>query len=269
MISSNGSNIIARSSIRAMSRWRIRINFVRIHLLCGDSNMAEYATALKMGTTGVVLQLIEDGHAPRGLDISEPVDTMRELSRDLERTWIVTLESGKTISAIDLQRRFLEAAQQHYKGQDDDTDWVLEQWEAILGDLSGEDYTKLVGRVDWASKLWLLETFRGEDPSIRGMIPCSKAWIWNITTLIPTGDSISALNRKVVRHGSLPTQWWLLRGWPAKEYPCIRTWRVGPPPAELCRSHRRTNMEGLSPLHHQLVGHPLERRRSVSDGGSV
>ena len=26
--------------------------FRRIHLLCGDSNMAEYATALKMGTTG-------------------------------------------------------------------------------------------------------------------------------------------------------------------------------------------------------------------------
>ena len=148
--------------------------FRRIHLLCGDSNMAEYATALKMGTTGVVLQLIEDGHAPRGLDISEPVETMRELSRDPERAWLVTLESGKTISAIDLQRRFLEAAQHHYKGQDDDTDWVLEQWETILGDLSA-DYIKLVGRVDWASKLWLLETFRGDDPTIAWDDPMLKS----------------------------------------------------------------------------------------------
>ena len=36
----------------------------RIHLLLGDSNMAEYATALKLGTTGLVLQLIEAGLAP-------------------------------------------------------------------------------------------------------------------------------------------------------------------------------------------------------------
>ena len=54
----------------------------RIHLLCGDSNMAEYATALKMGTTGLVLQLIEDGHAPKDLALSEPVETLREVSRD-------------------------------------------------------------------------------------------------------------------------------------------------------------------------------------------
>ena len=148
--------------------------FRRIHLLCGDSNMTEYATALKMGTTGLVLQLIEDGHAPRGLDISEPVETMRELSRDPERAWLVTLESGDTMSAIDLQRRFLEAAQQHYKGQDEDTDWVLGQWEAILRDLS-VDYTKLVGRVDWASKLWLLETFREEDPRISWDDPMLKS----------------------------------------------------------------------------------------------
>jgi len=48
----------------------------RIHLLCGDSNMAEYATALKMGTTGLVLQLIEAGQAPRGLGIHEPVEAL-------------------------------------------------------------------------------------------------------------------------------------------------------------------------------------------------
>ena len=43
--------------------------------------------------------------------------------------------------------------------QDEETDWVLEQWESVLHDLRG-DYEQLVGRVDWASKLWLLESFR-------------------------------------------------------------------------------------------------------------
>ncbi len=131
----------------------------RIHLLLGDSNMAEYATALKLGTTGLVLQLIEDGTAPRDLDIVEPVEALQDISQDQDRRWLVQLHSGKTISAIDIQEQFLEAAERRYRGQDEETDWVLQQWRSVLQDLRG-DYERLVGRVDWASKLWLLESFR-------------------------------------------------------------------------------------------------------------
>ena len=136
--------------------------FRRIHLLLGDSNMAEVATALKMGTTGIVLQLVEDGHAPVGLDLEEPIQALKDISRDSTRKWEVRLANGQTRSAIDIQEDFLKAAQDQYAGQDDDTDWVLDQWESVLRDLRG-DYTKLVGRVDWASKLWLLESFREEE----------------------------------------------------------------------------------------------------------
>jgi proteasome accessory factor A len=149
-------------------------HYRRIHLLCGDSNMAEYATALKMGTTGLVLQLIEAGQAPRNLGIDEPVEVLQELSRDQDRRWVLRLESGQSISAIDVQEQFLAAAQRHCKGQDEETDWVLEQWEAVLNDLRG-DYAKLVGRIDWASKLWLLETYREaerigwDDPMLKSL----------------------------------------------------------------------------------------------------
>lgn len=131
----------------------------RIHLLLGDSNMAEYATALKLGTTGLVLQLIEEGQAPRDLEINEPVEALQEISQDQERKWMVQLLSGKTISAIDIQAQFLAAAERQYRGQDEETDWVLDQWASVLRDLRS-DYEKLVGRVDWASKLWLLDSFR-------------------------------------------------------------------------------------------------------------
>ena len=134
----------------------------RIHLLVGDSNLSEIATVLKMGTTGLVLQLIEDGHVPTGLDFSDPVETLREISRDAERKWVVTLASGKTLSAIDIQAQFLEAAKTYYQGQDEETNWVLREWENVLADLQG-DFKTLVGRVDWASKLWLLETFREQE----------------------------------------------------------------------------------------------------------
>jgi len=131
----------------------------RIHLLLGDSNMAEYATALKLGTTGLVLQLIEEGKSPHDLDLDEPVEALQEISQDQDREWILRLQSGKRISAIDIQEQFLAAAKTHCTGQDEETDWVLEQWESVLQDLRG-DYGCLVGRVDWASKLWLLEAFR-------------------------------------------------------------------------------------------------------------
>jgi proteasome accessory factor A len=131
----------------------------RIHLLLGDSNMAEYATALKLGTTGLALQLIEEGQAPRDLEIKEPVEALQEISQDQERQWMIQLQSGKTCSAIDVQEQFLDAAERRYRGQDEETDWVLDQWASVLRDLRG-DYEKLVGRVDWASKLWLLDSFR-------------------------------------------------------------------------------------------------------------
>jgi proteasome accessory factor A len=133
--------------------------FRRLHLLMGDSNMAEEATLLKMGTTGLVLQLIEDGHAPTGLDFDDPVQTLRTISRDPKREWMVTLSTGQHLSALDIQEQFWEAANKQYAGQDEETDWVLTHWESVVNDLR-KGYQAVVGRVDWASKLWLLENFR-------------------------------------------------------------------------------------------------------------
>ncbi|MGE0472501.1 MAG: proteasome accessory factor PafA2 family protein [Nitrospirales bacterium] len=133
--------------------------FRRLHLLVGDSNMAEEATLLKMGTTGLVLQLIEEGHAPQGLDLDDPVQTLRDISRDPTRQWFVTLSTGQYLSALEMQEIFWEAAAKRYAGQDEETDWVLAHWESVIKDLH-KGYQAVVGRVDWASKLWLLENFR-------------------------------------------------------------------------------------------------------------
>ena len=134
----------------------------RLHLLVGDSNMSEYATALKVGTTSLVLDLIEAGHRPRNLGLSDPVQAIKDISRDQNFEWVVELESGDTISAIDLQREYLKLAQKILKGRDDDTDWVLAAWESVLDDLE-KDWTNVTDRVDWAAKKWLLETFMEEE----------------------------------------------------------------------------------------------------------
>lgn len=133
----------------------------RIHLLLGDSNLSEYAIALKVGTTSLVLDLIQEGLAP-DLPLQDPVVALKMISRDPDRKWEVLLENGQATTAVEIQTHYLRAAQKYLAGQDEDTDWTLQAWEETLNDLRG-DYQALVGRVDWASKLWLLENFMEEE----------------------------------------------------------------------------------------------------------
>ena len=62
----------------------------RFHVIIGDSNMSEWATALKMGTTALVLDLIERGEAPQ-LEIAQPIDATKSISRDQNYDWIIEL----------------------------------------------------------------------------------------------------------------------------------------------------------------------------------
>ena len=141
----------------------------RLHLLVGDSNMSEYAAALKIGTTSLLLTAIETFHEMHGeklplpgFELADPVYAIRHISRDSTFTWRIELKSGKTISAIDLQREYLNFVQTLITERDEETEWVLSAWEAILNDLE-KDWESVIPRVDWAAKKWLLETFINEE----------------------------------------------------------------------------------------------------------
>src|SRR5467141_1199064 len=81
----------------------------RFHVILGDSNMSEWATALKIGTTSLVLDLIERGEAPQ-LEIAQPINANKSISRDQNYDWIIELKDGRKISAIEVQRIYLRAA---------------------------------------------------------------------------------------------------------------------------------------------------------------
>src|SRR6266571_6927889 len=129
----------------------------RLHLLIGDSNMSPFATALKIGTTACVLALLEDARLPRNLVLADAVQSTRDISRDPTQRWIVDLENGKTIGALDVQWQFYDLAQKHLRGNSAETDWLLESWSFVLEALE-ENPESLIGGVDWITKKWLLET---------------------------------------------------------------------------------------------------------------
>ena len=138
-----------------------RAKYRRLHLIVGDANMCEYATALKIGTTRLVLDLIARDVAPT-LELGDPVEAIKMLSRNPELQTLVPLKSGKQLTGIDIQKTYLEAAQKHMAGADEETDWVLAQWTDTLHHLLN-DRSALIGRVDWITKQWLLETFMEEE----------------------------------------------------------------------------------------------------------
>ena len=141
-----------------------RTKYRRFHVIIGDSNMSEWATALKIGTTAIVLELIARGEAP-ALEIARPLDVLKAISRDGNYRWLIELHDGRTISAIDLQREYLQAAQRWARQEDtpeEEIGWILREWEAVLDDLEG-DVDRARDRVDWVAKRFLLNAFREEE----------------------------------------------------------------------------------------------------------
>ncbi len=133
----------------------------RLHVICGDANMSEHACALKVGTTSLVLRLLEAGLQP-SIRLVNPVQSARTVSRDLTFKEPLERVGGPAVTAIEVQRTYLDEAVRRFQGEDEETDWVLAGWTSVLDEL-GSDYTTLSDRLDWAAKYQLLDGFRRDE----------------------------------------------------------------------------------------------------------
>ncbi|HEY2711823.1 MAG TPA: proteasome accessory factor PafA2 family protein [Chthoniobacterales bacterium] len=134
----------------------------RLHLLIGDSNMSPFANALKIGATACILGLLEAGLLPNDLTLLDAVQATRDISRDPTRRWLVELEDGRTIGALDVQWQLHTLAARHLAGRDQETDWLLESWSYTLDALPNKPEA-LIGGVDWISKEFLLREFMAAE----------------------------------------------------------------------------------------------------------
>jgi proteasome accessory factor A len=123
--------------------------------------MSEYANVLKMGTTSIVLELLESGLIPEEVRLARPLNALKSVSRDQTLRWPVRRADGTTMGAIDVQREYLRLALLHLAGRDPETDWILREWEETLDALEA-DPLSTSDRLDWAMKRRLLEDFVAE-----------------------------------------------------------------------------------------------------------
>jgi proteasome accessory factor A len=133
----------------------------RLHLLFGESNQNEFAYALKVGTTALVLRLLEEKRVPEEVALAQPVLALRDVSRDPTLKWIVRTAEDWTVGAIDLQRIYLDKAQV-YRGESEQTDRVLRHWEEVLDGLE-RDPMAMEERIDWVAKRKVMEEYMASE----------------------------------------------------------------------------------------------------------
>lgn len=133
----------------------------RLHVIVGDANMSEISTFLKVGTTAIVLKMIEDDFITADLTLAEPVPALRLISHDPSCRAAVPLSDGRTITAVDLQWEFLDWAKKYLADEEIDqiTGQVMGRWEQTLSALE-IDPMILDRQLDWVAKLRMLEGYR-------------------------------------------------------------------------------------------------------------
>jgi proteasome accessory factor A len=146
----------------------------RLHVIVGDANMSEVATYLKVGTTAIVLSMIEDDTLGDEWVLAHPVAALRQVSHDPSLGQTVLLRDGRRATAIEIQWGLFERAEKYAQshgldsvGADVGAD-VMARWEAVLTGLEHDPDT-VATTVDWVAKRRLVDGYAARH----GLAPAS------------------------------------------------------------------------------------------------
>ena len=140
--------------------------FRRLHVIVGDANLAEVATFLKLGTTSLVLAMIEDDvTSSRNLTLADPVRAIHAVAVDRTFTQPLLMADRSTATALAIQWELYSTARKYADENGLEclgavsigTD-VLDRWEQVLNGLETDPST-LSRQVDWVAKLQLLDAY--------------------------------------------------------------------------------------------------------------
>ena len=152
----------------------------RLHVIAGDANMSEVATFLKVGTTSIVLAMIEDDAFPAHLVIKDPVHAVRQVSHDPTLMALIEMVDGRRLTAVQIQLEIIEAATNYairfgldsvdeQIGKD-----VLQRWRNVVSGLQSDPST-VANIVDWVAKKRIVEGFaqrhglQATDPRLKAI----------------------------------------------------------------------------------------------------
>jgi proteasome accessory factor A len=138
--------------------------FRRLHVIVGDSNMSETTMLLKVGSTDLVLRMVEAGIVLRDMTLDNPIRAIREVSHDMTGRSKVRLANGREMSALEIQWEYLNRAKDFTEknGVDPVSTRVLEMWERALTAIEDGNLDKIAREIDWVTKYQLIERYRAK-----------------------------------------------------------------------------------------------------------
>ena len=138
----------------------------RLHVIIGDANHCDVAGLLKLGTTSLVLELIEAGAMTDNLSVRNPVATLQAISHDPTLSTLIELQDGRKLTAVQLLWRYHDLCHARLEatgeGGERHTAEVMRWWADVLAKLES-DPMSAAREVDWVAKLQLLQAYRDRD----------------------------------------------------------------------------------------------------------
>jgi len=140
----------------------------RLHVIVGDANMSEFATWLKVGSTLIVLAMIEDDQFEPKLAFRAPVQALRNVSYDLSLSNPLRLADGTSATALEIQAQIIQSAERYLDrygtsgAGGPDALKVLDAWRETVETLE-RDPMELADRLDWVAKKKVLDAYRERD----------------------------------------------------------------------------------------------------------
>ena len=135
----------------------------RMHVIVGDSSISEPTVLLKVGATDLLLRLLEARVETPALALARPMQAIRDVSHDVTGAVKVDLEDGRSLTAVEVQRAFLESIASRVGTVIEETPEVagiLELWARGIDAVETGDPTAVETEIDWAIKRRLVERFR-------------------------------------------------------------------------------------------------------------
>ena len=143
----------------------------RLHVIVGDSNMSEVTTALKVGSTLLVLEMIEAGVALPDFEMANEIRSIREIARDFTGQIPLDLRRRGTATPLEIQRSFFDAATRYLDSREEpeftEFGWqgtpreqlqpVVDLWGRVLDCFDTGDFTPVSRDIDWVIKKTLMD----------------------------------------------------------------------------------------------------------------
>ena len=135
----------------------------RMHVIVGDSTMAEPTTMLKVGATDLLLRILEARLRLPDLAVANEMQAIRTIAHDVTGAATVELADGRHMTAADIQESCLAAVRVHLDGvieRNDEVDAILDLWERGVSAVRNQDPSGVDTEIEWAIKRRLIERYK-------------------------------------------------------------------------------------------------------------